>query len=75
MPPIAIHTNDDRKTMNKRTPEEQRLWLIEQTERCLRLASQPIDAKLVRAMENVASEYMAELDRLTADRKKTSEES
>jgi hypothetical protein len=61
--------------MNKRTPEEQRQWLVEQTERCLRLANQPIDAKLVAAMENAASEYMAELDRLTAIRKKTGEES
>lgn len=61
--------------MNKRTPEEQRLWLIEQTERCLRLANQPIDAKLAATMESVASEYMAELDRLTADRKKAGEES
>jgi hypothetical protein len=61
--------------MNKRTPEEQRQWLLEQTERCLRLANQPIDAKLAEAMESVASEYMAELERLTAARKKTGEES
>lgn len=60
--------------MNKRTPEEQRQWLIEQTERCLRLANQSIDAKLATAIESVANEYMAELDRLMAVRKNTGEE-
>jgi len=52
-----------------RTPEEQRRWLAEQTENCLRGANQPLDSKTEVALEKAVQDYMAELERLTANKK------
>jgi intergrase/recombinase len=58
--------------MTTRTPEEYRRWLIEQTQNCLTQAKQKIDAKMATALDKAAQDYMAELNRLIANKKNAS---
>jgi len=56
--------------MNAKTAEEYRAWLIEQTEKCIKEASLTVDTKMMAAIDSAANDYISELKRLTANKKK-----
>ncbi len=57
--------------MNAETADEYREWLIQQTEMCLKEANLTVDTKMMVAIDNAANDYISELARLTASKRKT----